>query len=53
MYQVGDFNGDGTADMIWRNGGAGANIYAHFAGTDLLGVKGIPKEKSSSWVIRQ
>ena len=25
----------------------------HFDGTDLLGVKGIPKEKNSSWVIRQ
>ena len=37
---VGDFNGDGKADILWRNASAGENYLCPMNGTAILGTEG-------------
>jgi hypothetical protein len=37
---IGDFNGDGNADILWRNGSSGENYVYPLSGTTILGSEG-------------
>jgi subtilisin family serine protease len=48
---AGDFNGDGHADLVWRNSSTGVNLVWHVNGTTWLGYEYLPPLADTSWHI--
>src|SRR5438876_4794947 len=47
---VGDFNGDGTADILWRNSSTGENYVYLMSGTTITG-EGYLAEADLNWQV--
>lgn len=49
---AGDFNGDGKADLLWRNTSTGANFIQFMSGATVLGTTGyIRREADQAWKV--
>ena len=48
---VGDFNGDGKPDIIWRNSSTGANVVWYMNGVTVTGSPFLPPEPDQTWTI--
>jgi hypothetical protein len=50
---VGDFNGDGKADILWRNASSGENYLYPMEGTTILGTEGYVRTVADlSWEVK-
>lgn len=49
--RVNDFNGDGNADLVWRNYGTGANAVWHMNGASYQGSAVMPAVTDPNWRI--
>ena len=46
---IGDFDGDGKADILWRNAATGENYVYFMSGTSIVGEGYLPTVPSQSW----
>jgi hypothetical protein len=48
---VGDYDGDGSNDILWRNQTTGDNYVWYLSGTTFVSEVALPAEPDTSWCI--
>jgi len=48
-----DFNGDGFADLLWRDTTSGDNAIWYLKGSTMIGGKALPTVPGKNWVIKR